>query len=174
MTTNTRRAESASVDLYWLPLGAGDASQCVRWNGRVFEALAAGYEHRERCDLYHSALEVHLDGDRFVIEMAPVWGNKEADRHHVPDTLAHADERSAGPLALGVARQRWKAGTTKSGRWPSCRESVGLPLAVTARRIHLTPATEQAVRTTNSIAPARLPSGSAASRCDRSRPAAGW
>ena len=85
-----------------------------------------------------------------------------------------ADERSAGPLALGVARQRWKAGTTKSGRWPSCRESVGLPLAVTARRIHLTPATEQAVRTTNSIAPARLPSGSAASRCDRSRPAAGW
>jgi hypothetical protein len=64
------------VDLYWLPLGAGDASYCVRWNGRVFEAIAARHERREARDLYHSALEVHLGADRFVIEMAPEWGQQ--------------------------------------------------------------------------------------------------
>jgi hypothetical protein len=28
---------AASVDLYWLPLGAGDNTHCVRTNGRIFE-----------------------------------------------------------------------------------------------------------------------------------------
>jgi hypothetical protein len=36
----------ASVELYWLPLGAGDASRCVRWNGRIFEAIKARRQHR--------------------------------------------------------------------------------------------------------------------------------
>jgi hypothetical protein len=71
---------SARTDLFWLPLGAGDALHCVRWNGRVFEALVAGREHRPARDLYHSALEVRLDGDRFVIEMAPVWSDRTAGR----------------------------------------------------------------------------------------------
>ena len=62
-----------SVDLYWLPLGAGDSSRLVRWSGLAFEAITARHEHREPLDLYHSALEVHLDGARFVIEMTPVW-----------------------------------------------------------------------------------------------------
>jgi hypothetical protein len=77
MSTN-REGTLASVDLYWLPLGVGDAARCVRWNGRIFEALVARHEHREPCDLYHSALEVQLDGDRFVIEMTPVWGKLRA------------------------------------------------------------------------------------------------
>ena len=63
---------AASVDLYWLPLGAGDNTHCVRTNGRIFEAITARYERRGRCDLYHAALEVGLGDDRFVIEMAPV------------------------------------------------------------------------------------------------------
>ena len=58
-----------SIDLYWLPLGAGGHS--VRWNGRVYEVLASLHEHRPTRDLYHSALEVRLDDDRYVIEMAP-------------------------------------------------------------------------------------------------------
>src|ERR1041385_9520205 len=48
----------ASVELYWLPLGAGDASHCVRWNGRIFEAIAARRQHRHARDLYHSPLRV--------------------------------------------------------------------------------------------------------------------
>ena len=58
------------VDLYWLPLGAGGHS--VRWNGRVFEAVAAALGGRPRRDLYHSALEVRVPEGRFVIEQAPV------------------------------------------------------------------------------------------------------
>jgi hypothetical protein len=70
--------EAASVLLYWLPLGAGGHS--VRWNGRLFEAFAARHERRAIQDLYHSALEVHVGGDRFVIEMTPAWGAKATDR----------------------------------------------------------------------------------------------
>ena len=49
---------STGIDLCWLPLGAGDHS--VRWNGRVFESVAALLERRSRCDLYHSALQVRV------------------------------------------------------------------------------------------------------------------
>jgi hypothetical protein len=55
------------VDLFWLPLGAG--GRFVRLNGVVYERLL----RRSPCDLYHAALEVTLDGERTVIEMAPVW-----------------------------------------------------------------------------------------------------
>jgi hypothetical protein len=48
--------QGSSVDLYWLPLGAGGHS--VRLNGRVFEAVAARLGRRPACDLYHSALVV--------------------------------------------------------------------------------------------------------------------
>jgi hypothetical protein len=60
----------ASVDLYWLPLGAGGHS--VRLNGRVFEALAARRAGRPARDLYHSALIVALPDAEFVVEQAPV------------------------------------------------------------------------------------------------------
>lgn len=78
------------VDLYWLPLGAGGHS--VRLNGRVYEALAAGLGRRPRFDLYHSALQVHLPGERFVIEQAPV-----------PDLSG--DQR--GVVAEGPVGSRW-------------------------------------------------------------------
>lgn len=67
-----------SVDLYWLPLGAGD--HVVRRCGRAYEAVAAAREHRDRYALYHAALEVRLDGARHVIESAPVWDRPEPDR----------------------------------------------------------------------------------------------
>jgi hypothetical protein len=60
----------SGIDLYWLPLGAG--GHFVRLNGRVFEALAAGLGRRPRLDLYHSALEVQVDGARYVIESGPI------------------------------------------------------------------------------------------------------
>jgi hypothetical protein len=60
----------AAVDLYWIPLGAGEHAS-VRFNGRVFEAIEAARRHRGRCDLYHAALVVELDGDRYRIEVAP-------------------------------------------------------------------------------------------------------
>ncbi|QCX27691.1 hypothetical protein [Nocardioides jishulii] len=71
MTTSRRPDDRASVDLYWLPLGAGAGGQCVRGCGRLYEGLAAARRHRQRADLYHSALVVHHDGHDHAIEMAP-------------------------------------------------------------------------------------------------------
>lgn len=59
-------AVEASIDLYWLPLGAG--GHFVRFNGRVYEAIQARLERRRPLDLYHSALEVRVPEGRFVIE----------------------------------------------------------------------------------------------------------
>jgi hypothetical protein len=69
---------TTAVDLYWLPLGAG--GWLVRANGRAYETLAALVQRRERCDLYHSALEVRLAGERHVIEQAPAWNLRQRDR----------------------------------------------------------------------------------------------
>jgi hypothetical protein len=68
----------ACVDLYWLPLSAGGHS--VRLNGRIFEAVVSRLERRPACDLYHSALIVHVPQGRFVIEQAPVPRGDGAER----------------------------------------------------------------------------------------------
>src|SRR3954447_5975557 len=63
--------DEAWVDLYWLPLGAG--GHCVRLNGKVYEWLASRREHRRSCDIYHSALVIHLHGVDLTVEVGPVW-----------------------------------------------------------------------------------------------------
>ncbi|HXV33781.1 MAG TPA: hypothetical protein VD769_07205 [Gaiellaceae bacterium] len=78
------------VDLYWLPLGAG--GQCVRLNGRVFEAVAARVGRRAPCDLYHSALELRVPDGRFVLEVAPVPSPRGEER---------------GVVAGGAVGSRW-------------------------------------------------------------------
>ena len=45
----------------------------MRLNGLVAEWVAARLGHRERRDLYHSALVVRVPEGRFVIEQAPAW-----------------------------------------------------------------------------------------------------
>ncbi len=122
--------DRARVDLYWLPLGAGDTTGCVRWNGRKFEALVARYERREPCDLYHSALEVHLGSDRFVIEMTPAWGNDQADR---------------GVVAVGAVGHRWLGHSRAfryevrrwlDGRIPDVAEAVASPQRMSTDEVH--------------------------------------
>jgi hypothetical protein len=83
-------ANDAAVELYWIPLGAGGHS--VRFNGKIYEALAAARSRRERRDLFHAALVVSLDGERYAIELAPS-----------PDT----DYRSRGVVATGAVGSRW-------------------------------------------------------------------
>jgi hypothetical protein len=107
------------VALYWLPLGAGGRS--VRWNGRVFEAAAALQEHRPRRDLYHSALEVHLGADRFVIEMAPAWSGPGAERGVV-------QEGPVGARWLGHSILfRYEVRCWRGGAIPDVAEAVGSP-----------------------------------------------
>lgn len=128
-------ASSASfVDLYWLPLGAGDSLPVVRWNGRLYEALVARRERRSRCDLYHAAFVVGLDGVRHTIEMGPEWGQREADRGVV----------GGGPVglrALGRSRFfRYEVRRWRDGVIPDVAEAVGGARRVsadegTARRV---------------------------------------
>ena len=89
----TRSRCAAAVDLYWLPLGAGGHS--VRYNGRAYEALVARKEGRRACDLYHSALQVELGQDSYVIEQAPV-----------PNLSGGSDR---GVVAGGAVGARWAA-----------------------------------------------------------------
>jgi hypothetical protein len=108
----------AGIDLYWLPLGAGGHS--VRVNGKVFEAVAAWLGGRERCDLYHSALEVQVPNGRFVIEQAPVWREHEA--RGVVSTGA-VGARAAGRFRLfRYEIRRWHDGVI-----PDIAEAVDSP-----------------------------------------------
>ena len=107
------------MDLFWLPLGAG--GHCVRLNGRVYEALAARVQHRTRRDLYHAALEVRVDGRRWVIEMAPMFDGAAHERGVVAQGAVGA--RWAGRWALfryGI--RRWQ-----DGRIPDVDEAVESP-----------------------------------------------
>jgi hypothetical protein len=73
-------ASPTCVELFWLPLGAGERTGLVRFSGRVYESLSSRRERRPRQSLYHSALRIVLAGEEFVIEMAPVWSTAEPGR----------------------------------------------------------------------------------------------
>ena len=106
------------IDLYWLPLGAGGHS--VRLNGKVFEAVAAWLGRRERCDLYHSALQVCVPEGRYVIEQAPAWSD-EAERGVVAEGSVGA--RAAGRFRLfRYEVRRWRDGVI-----PDLAEAVESP-----------------------------------------------
>ncbi len=116
----------ASVDLYWLPLGAGDGNQCVRGSGRLYEALTAACQHRGRSDLYHSALVVQLDGDAHTIEMAPVWAVRDPDRGVVA-------EGPVGFPSWGRSRLfRYEVRCWRDGAIPDLVAAVDSPRRVSA------------------------------------------
>jgi hypothetical protein len=118
----------ASVDLFWIPLGAGEAPAVVRWTGRVFEALAARRAHRAPRDLYHSALEVRVDGHRHVIEMAPVWGVPDARR-------GVAGEGAVGLPWLRRSRLfRYEVRCWSDGTIPDIAYAVASPVRVSRDR----------------------------------------
>lgn len=94
------------IELYWLPLGAGGRS--VRLNGKVFEAVAGWLGGRDRCDLYHSALQVSVPEGRYVIEQAPAWSDG-AERGVVAEGSVGA--RAAGRFRLfRYEVRRWRDG----------------------------------------------------------------
>lgn len=66
----------ARVLLYWIPVGAGGAAT-VRASGRIYEKVRALIERRAALDLYHTAIEVHLDGGRYIVENA--WPSPDDD-----------------------------------------------------------------------------------------------
>ena len=111
--------DAASVDLYWLPLGAG--GHFVRLNGRVYEALVSRIGRRAPCDLYHSALEVRVPDGRFIIEMTPIQPGDGADRGVVAQGAVGA--RPAGRLRLF----RYEVRRWRDGFIPDLAEAVESP-----------------------------------------------
>ncbi len=122
----------AAVDLFWLPLGAG--GQYVRFNGRVFEAVAARLARRPACDLYHSALEVRVPEGHFVIEMTPVRDAHGEQRGVVAEGAVGS--QVAGRLRIfRYEVRRWRGGII-----PDVAEAVESPRRLTddpdrARRV---------------------------------------
>ena len=129
-----RAGDLCGVDLYWLPLGAGEGGRCVRSSGRLYETIAAMRRGRPRSDLYHSALVVHLDGSSFAIEMTPVWAVADPDRGVV-------GEGSVGLAILGRSRLfRYEVRCWRDGTIPDLAAAVDSPRRVsndraTARRL---------------------------------------
>jgi hypothetical protein len=117
---------TSSVDLLWLPLGAGDTLGLVRRSGRAYEALVAGLQRRSRADLYHSALEVRVDGAAYAVEMAPVWSSQESARGVVTE----------GPVGLpwlGRSRLfRYEVRAWAGGSVPDADTAVDSPRRLSA------------------------------------------
>jgi hypothetical protein len=113
----------AGVNLFWIPLGAGGHS--VRFNGRVFEAIAAARQHRRRRDLYHVALVVGLDGEEYTIELAPSPNADEASRGVV-------GTGAVGSRRLGWLRLfRYEIRCGRGGSIPDLGAAVGGPQRLT-------------------------------------------
>jgi hypothetical protein len=121
--TEVNRSEAASVDLYWLPLGAGGHS--VRLNGLVFEAVAAWLKHRTAADLYHSALEVYVPQGRFVIEMTPITDGNGAQRGVVAEGPV-GSRRASRFRIFRYELRRWQDGVI-----PDVNEAVESPRRLT-------------------------------------------
>ncbi|MGZ4257203.1 MAG: hypothetical protein ACXVRE_05510 [Gaiellaceae bacterium] len=110
---------SSSIDLYWLPLGAGGHS--VRLNGRVYEWVAARFAGRPALDLYHSALEVRTPEGRFTIETAPLRASDGPERGVVAEGAVGS--RSAARFRIFRYELRcWRGGVI-----PDVAEAVDSP-----------------------------------------------
>ena len=111
-----------AIDLYWIPLGAG--AHVVRLSGRLFEACSALLHRRPRCELYHSALIVHVPEGRFVVEQAPVVNLDTASRGVVAE--GPVGTRCAGRLRVF----RYEVRRWRDGEIPDVRAAIGSPIRV--------------------------------------------
>jgi hypothetical protein len=111
-----------AVDLYWIPLGAGD--HVVRLSGKVYEVITAVIGRRPRCALYHTALEVGASDGRYVIESAPIRDREGPDRGVVAE----------GPVGTSWAGRfqlfRYEIRRWRGGSIPDANEAVSSPLRV--------------------------------------------
>jgi hypothetical protein len=122
-TTDEGFEPSAFVDLYWIPLGAGQ--HVVRLSGRLFEAISARVQRRGPCDLYHSALVVVVPEGRFVIEQTPVPDHHGERRGVVLEGAVGS--RLAGRYRLfRYEIRRWRDGVI-----PDIGEAVSSPARLT-------------------------------------------
>ncbi len=112
----------AAVDLYWIPLGAGQ--HIVRLSGKLAEGIIARLHGREPRDLYHAALVVVAAEGRFVIEQAPADARGELRGVVV--------EGPVGSSLVGRFRLfRYEVRRWREGVIPDIGEAVSSPIRVT-------------------------------------------
>jgi hypothetical protein len=113
---------ASAIDLYWIPLGAG--GHVVRLSGRIYESIVALRQHRKPQNLYHAALEVLDHGERYTIEMAPVWNDKSPKRGDV----------CQGPVGLRILGRlrafQYEVRCWHDGHIPDIADAVASPLRV--------------------------------------------
>jgi hypothetical protein len=123
----------STVDIYWLPLGAGGSS-VVRFSGRVFEGIRARRAGRAPLDIYHAALEVTVPEGRSVIELTPVPSAGSPDRGAVAEGCVGSS------LAGRIRVFRYELRCWREGSIPDAEWAVDSP-----RRISEDPAAARAV-----------------------------
>ena len=122
-STSGAALEPPSLDLYWIPLGAG--ARIVQTSGKLYEAVVAFRQHRERRPLFHSALIATLPEGRYFMEMTPIPRDRTGDDRGV------VGEGAVGSSLLGRCRvfryelRRWLNGTI-----PDLGSSVDGPVRV--------------------------------------------
>jgi hypothetical protein len=114
---------AATVDLYWIPLGAG--AHVVRLSGKLFEGISARLHRRRPCDLYHSALVVVVPDGRFVIEQTPV-ARAEGDQHGAVVEGAVGTRFAGRFRVFRYEVRRWRGGII-----PDVADAVSSPVRVT-------------------------------------------
>ncbi|XAS75685.1 hypothetical protein V3G39_13630 [Dermatophilaceae bacterium Sec6.4] len=104
----------AAVVLLWIPVGAG--GHVVGHTSRWWERADAAIARRKPQVLFHAALEISVDNDNYVIEMAPEWSGPRVD-HGVVAT-GPVGLRSLGRSALFRYEVRcWRGGTIPDRGW---------------------------------------------------------
>jgi hypothetical protein len=122
MEVQRGRTALATVDLYWIPLGAG--GRVVRLSGRLFEAIGARLHRRRPCELYHSALVVVGPEGRFVIEQTPVPDQNGEERGAVV-------EGAVGTRFAGRFRMfRYEVRRWRNGIIPDIGAAVSSPVRI--------------------------------------------
>ena len=115
----------ASVWLVLDPRGRRPARASAGAPG-VFETLDARRHHRPQRTLYHAALEVQLDAERWTVEMAPAWAAARTADHgvtrHRPGRVSAASApRGCFRYEVRVVARRSRAGPRLRGRRPGAR-----------------------------------------------------
>ena len=127
---------TATVELYWIPLGAGQ--HVVRISGKTFEALSSLVQRRPSRDLYHSALAVTVPEGRYTIEMTPIPDTDGAQRGVVAE--GSVGTKWAGRLRLfRYEIRRWQGGIIPDAGEATSIVPMNVDLACARRILDLVP-----------------------------------
>jgi hypothetical protein len=122
--------DAASLDLYWIPVGAGERVTPVAvW---AFESVMATAQRRPREQLFHSAMVAEVDGVTTMVEMSP---EQPGDGASLRGVVAGA------PIALAPLGRfrffRYEVRVWPGGSIPDLHLAVESPVRITEDPEHV-------------------------------------